>query len=77
MAAHHAHHFHHPQIVTRGRPHRKIDPRVETIFFVPSESYSFLSSKLVKEVYQAYRKAGSNIVETNTFGANPLKLSSR
>ena len=31
---------------------RKIDPRVETIFFVPSESYSFLSSKLVKEVYQ-------------------------
>jgi pantetheine-phosphate adenylyltransferase len=31
---------------------RKIDPRIETIFFVPSESYSFLSSKLVKEVYQ-------------------------
>lgn len=31
---------------------RKIEPRIETIFFVPSESYSFLSSKLVKEVYQ-------------------------
>lgn len=30
---------------------RKIEPRIETIFFVPSESYSFLSSKLVKEVY--------------------------
>ena len=31
---------------------RKIEPRIETIFFVPSESYSFLSSKLVKEIYQ-------------------------
>jgi pantetheine-phosphate adenylyltransferase len=31
---------------------RKIEPRIETIFFVPSETYSFLSSKLVKEVYQ-------------------------
>ncbi len=31
---------------------RKIEPRIETIFFVPSDAYSFLSSKLVKEVYQ-------------------------
>jgi len=30
---------------------RKIESRIETIFFVPSESYSFLSSKLVKEIY--------------------------
>jgi pantetheine-phosphate adenylyltransferase len=30
---------------------RKIEPRIETIFFVPSEAYSFLSSKLVKEIY--------------------------
>jgi pantetheine-phosphate adenylyltransferase len=30
---------------------RKIEPRIETIFFVPSDSYSFLSSKLVKEIY--------------------------
>ena len=30
---------------------RKIEPHIETIFFVPSESYSFLSSKLVKEIY--------------------------
>jgi len=30
---------------------RKIEPRIETIFFVPSETYSFLSSKLVKEIY--------------------------
>jgi pantetheine-phosphate adenylyltransferase len=31
---------------------RKIEPRIETIFFVPSIHYSFLSSKLVKEIYQ-------------------------
>ena len=31
---------------------RKIEPKVETIFFVPSVEYSFLSSKLVKEIYQ-------------------------
>ncbi|MBU4267466.1 MAG: pantetheine-phosphate adenylyltransferase [Acidobacteria bacterium] len=31
---------------------RKIEPRIETIFFVPSDAYSFLSSKLVKEIYQ-------------------------
>jgi pantetheine-phosphate adenylyltransferase len=31
---------------------RKIEPRIETIFFVPCEDYSFLSSKLVKEIYQ-------------------------
>ena len=30
---------------------RKIESRIETIFFVPSEAYSFLSSKLVKEIY--------------------------
>lgn len=31
---------------------RSIAPRVETIFFVPSVCYSFLSSKLVKEIYR-------------------------
>jgi pantetheine-phosphate adenylyltransferase len=31
---------------------RKIDPSIETVFFVPSITYSFLSSKLVKEIYQ-------------------------
>lgn len=38
---------------------RKIEPRIETIFFVPSESYSFLSSKLVKEVYGLGGEVGS------------------
>lgn len=31
---------------------RSIASKVETIFFVPSVCYSFLSSKLVKEIYQ-------------------------
>jgi len=42
---------------------RKIEPRVETIFFVPSESYSFLSSKLVKEIYQLGGEVGSMVPE--------------
>lgn len=31
---------------------RRISPDVETIFLVPSVNYSFLSSRLVKEIYQ-------------------------
>jgi homocysteine S-methyltransferase len=31
---------------------------------------------LVREVHEAYVRAGAEIVETNTFGANPVKLSS-
>ena len=43
---------------------RKIEPRVETIFFVPSESYSFLSSKLVKEIYMLGGEVRSMVPET-------------
>jgi homocysteine S-methyltransferase len=32
------------------------------------------SPELVKEVHRAYVKAGAEILETNTFGANPVKL---
>jgi methionine synthase / methylenetetrahydrofolate reductase (NADH) len=32
--------------------------------------------KLIEEVHQAYIRAGAEIIETNTFGANPFKLSS-
>jgi homocysteine S-methyltransferase len=32
--------------------------------------------KLVQEVHEAYVRAGAEILETNTFGANPLKLKS-
>lgn len=42
---------------------RKIEPRIETIFFVPSDSYSFLSSKLVKEIYQLGGEVSSMVPE--------------
>ena len=29
---------------------RRLDPRIETVFMMPAESYSYLSSRLVKEV---------------------------
>ena len=30
---------------------RRLNPRVETVFMMPSEEYSYLSSRLVKEVF--------------------------
>jgi pantetheine-phosphate adenylyltransferase len=31
---------------------RKLEPRLETVFMLPSESYSYLSAKLVREIAQ-------------------------
>ena len=31
---------------------RKLDPRLETVFMMPAETYSYLSSRLVKEIVQ-------------------------
>lgn len=31
---------------------RKLEPRLETVFVLPSEAYSYLSSKIVKEIAQ-------------------------
>jgi pantetheine-phosphate adenylyltransferase len=31
---------------------RRLDPRIETVFMMPAESYSYLSSRLVKEVFE-------------------------
>ncbi|HYE23872.1 MAG TPA: pantetheine-phosphate adenylyltransferase [Clostridia bacterium] len=31
---------------------RKLDPRLETIFMMPAEAYSYLSSRLVREIAQ-------------------------
>jgi pantetheine-phosphate adenylyltransferase len=31
---------------------RRLDPRIETVFMMPAESYSYISSRLVKEVFQ-------------------------
>ncbi len=31
---------------------RRLEPRIETVFMMPAEVYSYVSSRLVKEVYQ-------------------------
>jgi pantetheine-phosphate adenylyltransferase len=31
---------------------RRLNPRIETVFMMAAESYSYLSSRLVKEVFQ-------------------------
>jgi len=31
---------------------RKLDPKLETVFMMPAEKYSYLSSRLVKEIYR-------------------------
>ena len=31
---------------------RRLNPSIETVFMMPAESYSFVSSRLVKEVFQ-------------------------
>jgi pantetheine-phosphate adenylyltransferase len=31
---------------------RRLDPKVETVFMMPAESYSYVSSRLVKEVFR-------------------------
>ncbi len=31
---------------------RRLDPRIETVFMMPAESYSYLSSRMVKEVFR-------------------------
>jgi homocysteine S-methyltransferase len=40
------------------------------------DELSLTQPGLVQEVHQAYVQAGAEILETNTFGANPVKLSS-
>ncbi|HEX5962162.1 MAG TPA: bifunctional homocysteine S-methyltransferase/methylenetetrahydrofolate reductase, partial [Gemmatimonadales bacterium] len=40
------------------------------------DGLSLTQPGLVQEVHEAYVKAGAEILETNTFGANPVKLSS-
>jgi pantetheine-phosphate adenylyltransferase len=31
---------------------RRLDPKIETVFMMPAEGYSYVSSRLVKEVFQ-------------------------
>jgi methionine synthase I (cobalamin-dependent)/5,10-methylenetetrahydrofolate reductase len=43
---------------------------------VSYDELSLTQPELVQEVHEAYVHAGAEILETNTFGANPVKLSS-
>ena len=31
---------------------RRLEPSIETVFMMPAETYSYVSSRLVKEVFQ-------------------------
>jgi pantetheine-phosphate adenylyltransferase len=35
-----------------GLMNRRLNPQIETVFMIPAESYSYVSSRLVKEVFQ-------------------------
>ena len=41
----------------------------------PPESVNLKNPEILKEIAQAYLDAGADIIQTNTFGASPLKLS--
>lgn len=38
---------------------RRLEPKIETVFMLPAEAYSYVSSRLVKEVY----RLGANVRE--------------
>jgi pantetheine-phosphate adenylyltransferase len=40
---------------------RKLEPTIETVFMMPSEAYSFLSSRLVKEVVRLGGSVGGMV----------------
>lgn len=41
----------------------------------PPESFNLTRPEVLEEIALLYLKAGANIIQTNTFGASPLKLS--
>ena len=38
------------------------------------ETYNIIHPEIIKEIHEEYIEAGANIITTNTFGANELKL---
>src|SRR3972149_5753334 len=40
------------------------------------EELNLIMPSVVKEVHESYHKAGAEIIETNTFSANPVRLES-
>jgi methionine synthase I (cobalamin-dependent)/5,10-methylenetetrahydrofolate reductase len=69
-------------LLTDGRVH-VLDGAMGTMLYsrgvfvnVCYDELNLTQPTLVQEVHEAYVQAGAEIVETNTFGANPVKLSS-
>jgi pantetheine-phosphate adenylyltransferase len=42
---------------------RRLNPRIETVFMMPAERYSYLSSRLVKEVFELGAPVGDLVPE--------------
>jgi len=42
---------------------RRLNPKIETVFMIPAESYSYVSSRLVKEVFQLGGKVSDLVPE--------------
>src|SRR5215510_7624287 len=42
---------------------RRLEPRIETVFMMPSEAYSYLSSRLVREVFKLGGSIGGLVPE--------------
>jgi homocysteine S-methyltransferase len=70
------------QLIDDGRVH-VLDGAMGTMLYnrgvfvnVCYDELSRSQPALVREVHEAYVQAGAEILETNTFGANPVKLSS-
>ena len=69
-------------LIEDGRVH-VVDGAMGTVLYgkgmfvnVCYDELNLTHSELVKEVHEGYVRAGAEIIETNTFGANPVKLSS-
>ena len=70
------------QLLEDGRVH-VLDGAMGTMLYskgfflnVCYDELNLKQPKLVQEVHEAYVRAGAEILETNTFGANPAKLAS-
>jgi homocysteine S-methyltransferase len=68
--------------LTDGRVH-VLDGAMGTVLYargvfvnVCYDELSVTQPELVRDVHESYVRAGAEIIETNTFGANPVKLSS-
>src|SRR5438132_11268994 len=70
------------QLLDNGRVH-VLDGAMGTMLYgkgfllnVCYDELNLKQPKLVQEVHEAYVRAGAELIETNTFGANPKKLAS-